>query len=185
MRTPPFLDFIYPGFQNIINRTLIGLGYNPAIKHQKVLVKHIKKQICKRLQEKEKYGDSWKRPDDFLQDIMEEGGFDPDNVNYPLIADLMCMFIFASIHTTSRACTDSVINLASRPEYMQELYEEQLEVHKEAAVLKDYTFSNGLQVPKDSEVDHYFDDVYRDESLQGSNPKSFEPFRHLNTKASA
>jgi len=113
------------------------------------------------------------------------------------------------------------MNLASRPEYMQELYEEQLEVHKEAdengilpfealnnmkkldsfireslrlsdniaslphIVLKDYTFSNGLQVSKGSTVNLYADDVYRDESLQGSNPKSFEPFRHLNTKASA
>ena len=104
---------------------------------------------------------------------------------------------------------------------MQELYEEQLEVHKEAdqngilpfealnnmkkldsfireslrlsdhiatlthVVLKDYTFSNGLQVPKDHSVNLYVDDVYRDESLQGPNQKSFEPFRHVDTNASA
>ena len=30
-------------------------------------------------------------------------------------------------------------------------------------------------------VELYFDDVYRDETLQGPNPKSFEPFRHVNT----
>ena len=54
MRIPPFLDFIYPGLQNMIYRILIRLGYNPAIKHEKILVKHIKKQVCKRFQEKEK-----------------------------------------------------------------------------------------------------------------------------------
>ena len=218
---PPFLDFIYPGFQNVINRTLLRSGNNPAIKHQKVLVKHIKKQVCKRLQEKEKYGDSWKRPDDVLQDFMEEENFDPDNINYEEMADKICFFIFVSVHSTASTCTNAIMDLASRPEYMKELYEEQLEVHKEAdengilpfealdkmkkldsfireslrldgiiaglshLVLKDHTFSNGLQVPKDYSVELYFDDIYRDESLQGPNPKSFEPFRHVNTNITA
>jgi cytochrome P450 len=194
---------------------------NPAIKHRKVLVKHLKKQICKRLQEKEKYGDSWKRPDDFLQDLMEEETFDPNNINYNEISDKFCLFIFVSIHTTSNSCTHAIMNLASRPEYAQELYEEQLEVHKEAdkngilpfdalnnmkkldsfireslrlsegfatlphVTLKDYTFSNGLQVPKNRLAFLYVDDVYLDESLQGPNPKSFEPFRHVDTNVSA
>ncbi|EXX68605.1 sterol 14-demethylase [Rhizophagus irregularis DAOM 197198w] len=113
------------------------------------------------------------------------------------------------------------MDLASRPQYMQELYEEQLEVHKEAdedgilpfealnkmkkldsfireslrltghivalehAVLKDHTFLNGLQVPKDRLVYVYVDDVNQDESLQGPNPKSFEPFRHVDANALA
>ncbi|GBC31052.1 cytochrome P450 [Rhizophagus irregularis] len=219
---PPILDFIYPGLQNYINRIIIRLGlYNPAAKHQNILIKHLKKQICKRLQDKEKYGESWKRPDDFLQDTMEEDDFDPNNVDYPFIADKLGAFIFVSIHTTSRTCANVVIDLASRPEYMQELYEEQLEVHKEAdengilpfealnnmkkldsfireslrltgfitglqhAILKDYTFSNGLQVPENYLIDLYFDDIYGDESLQGPNPKSFEPFRHLDANVPA
>ncbi|CAB4412436.1 unnamed protein product [Rhizophagus irregularis] len=154
---PPFLDIIYPGLQEYVNQ----------------------KQVCKRLQEKEKYGDSWKRPDDHLQDLMEE--HDPNNISLS----------------------------HQRPEYMQELYEEQLKVHKETnvngiipfealsdmkkldsfiretlrlsvnvagidhLVKKDYTFSNGLQIPKNCITSIYIDDVYRDE------PKSFEPFRHL------
>ena len=52
-------------------------------------------------------------------------------------------------------------------------------------VLKDYTFSNGLQVPKDHVVHLYIDDLVRDEVSQGPNPKSFEPWRHVNTNASA
>ncbi|CAB4482333.1 cytochrome P450 [Rhizophagus irregularis] len=104
---------------------------------------------------------------------------------------------------------------------MQELYDEQLEVHKKAdengifpfealnnmkrldsfikesfrlsenvttlphVTSKDYTFSNELQVPKDHSIYLYVDDIYLDESLQGPNPQSFEPFRHLNTNASA
>jgi cytochrome P450 len=219
---PPILDFIYPGIQNYINRIVVRLGlYNPAIKHQDILIKHIKRQACKRLQEKEKYGDSWKRPDDFLQDIMEQDGFDSNNVNYPSLADRICALLFASIHTTSSGCANAFMDLASRPQHMQELYEEQLEVHKEAdengvlpfealnnmkkldsfireslrltgdiaalphRVLKDYTFSNGLQVPKDHVVDIYFNDIYQDESLQGPNPNLFKPFRHLNKNSPA
>ncbi|POG68950.1 cytochrome P450 [Rhizophagus irregularis DAOM 181602=DAOM 197198] len=219
---PPFLDFIYPGLQNYVNRIVIKSGlYNPAIKHQDILIKHIKKQACKRLQEKEKYGDSWKRPDDFLQDIMEQDGFDSNNVDYSSLADRICSLLFAAIHTTTGGCANAFMDLASRPQYMQELYEEQLEVHKEAdedgilpfealnkmkkldsfireslrltghivalehAVLKDHTFLNGLQVPKDRLVYVYVDDVNQDESLQGPNPKSFEPFRHVDANALA
>ena len=212
---PKIFDFIYPGLQSYVNQIPVILGlYNPVHKHQKVLIKHIKKQIDKRLQEKQKYGDSWKRPNDFLQYFMEEEGFDSNNINYVYFVEKMAVFIFVSIHTTSRSCANAIIDLASRPEYMQELFEEQLEIHQEADengilpyealnkmtkldsfvkeslrltgdilsisrhVLNDYTFSNGLQVPKGHLVDIYFDDVIRDESLQGSNPKSFEPYRH-------
>ncbi|CAB4392603.1 cytochrome P450 [Rhizophagus irregularis] len=219
---PPILDFIFPGLQDYVNRIPIKLGlYNPATKHRDILVKHIKNQVDKRLREKQEYGDSWKRPNDLLQDFMEEQDFDPNNINYAAMADKLCIFIFASVHTTSRSCANAVMDLASRPEYMQELYEEQLEIHKKAnendilpfealnemkkldsfiresfrltgdiaalphLVLKDYTFSNGLQVQKDHVVDIYFNDVYQDESSQGPNPNLFEPFRHLNKNSSA
>jgi cytochrome P450 len=199
----------------------LGL-HNPIIKQENILIKHIKKQVYKRLQEKEKYGDSWKRPDDLLQDIMEKESIDdPNNVNYQSLAHKMFALLLPSIHTTALACANVIMDLATRPQYMQELYEEQLEVHKEAdekgvlpletfdnmkkldsfireslrltgnvigtehSTLRDYTFSNGLQVPKDHLVYVYLDDIYQDELLQGQNPGSFEPFRHVNTNASA
>ncbi|PKY61565.1 cytochrome P450 [Rhizophagus irregularis] len=138
---------------------------------------------------------------------MEE--HDPNNISCPYLLDRIYLIIFASIHTTAIAITNVILSLASRPEYMQELYEEQLKVHKETnvngiipfealsdmkkldsfiretlrlsvnvagidhLVKKDYTFSNGLQIPKNCITSIYIDDVYRDE------PKSFEPFRHL------
>ncbi|CAB4490157.1 unnamed protein product [Rhizophagus irregularis] len=220
IKIPPFLNFFYPG---LLNRILVSSGlYNPAIKHRNILIKYIKNQVCKRLQEKAKYGDSWKRPDDLLQDIIEQENIDDlNNVNYLSLADKLLLFLFASIHTTSNGCANALMDLASRPQYMQELYEEQLEVHKEAdengllpfealdnmkkldsfireslrltghilaldhSVLKDYTFSNGLQLPKDHIVKIYVDDIYQDELLQGPNPKSFEPFRHVDTNVPA
>ncbi|EXX52443.1 hypothetical protein RirG_252990 [Rhizophagus irregularis DAOM 197198w] len=170
IKIPPFLNFFYPG---LLNRILVSSGlYNPAIKHRNILIKYIKNQVCKRLQEKAKY------------------------------ADKLLLFLFASIHTTSNGCANALMDLASRPQYVQELYEEQLEVHKEAdengvlpfealdnmkkldsfireslrltghilaldhSVLKDYTFSNGLQLPKDHTVKIYVDDIYQDELLQ-------------------
>ncbi|GBC31038.2 uncharacterized protein OCT59_016124 [Rhizophagus irregularis] len=219
IKIPPFLNFFYPG---LLNRILVSSGlYNPAIKHRNILIKHIKNQVCKRLKGKAKYGDSWKRPDDLLQDIIEQENIDFNNVNYPSLADKMLLFLFASIHTTSNGCANAFMDLASHPQYIQELYEEQLEVHKEAdengvlpfealdnmkkldsfireslrlaghilaldhSVLKDYTFSNGLQLPKDHIVKIYVDDIYQDELLQGPSPKSFEPFRHLDINVPA
>ncbi|CAG8437004.1 14216_t:CDS:2 [Funneliformis mosseae] len=184
---PPILDFIYPGLQDFINHIPVRLGlYNPAAKHRNILVKHIKKQVDKRLKEKV-CQDSWERPNDLIQE----------------------------------SCTNAFIDLASRPEYIQELYEEQLQVAKEAdkngilpfealdkmkkldsfvkeslrltgdvigiphLVLKDYKFSNGLQLPKNHVVDLYFDDICHDKSLQGTNPKSFKPFRYVNKNSPA
>jgi cytochrome P450 len=219
---PPILDFIYPGIQNFIYRIVIRLGlYNPTAKYRRILHKHIINQIEKRLQEKQTYGDLWKRPNDLLQSYMEQENLGGDNLDYETIVDKLCFFIFVSVHSTSRGCANAIIDLASRPEYMQELYEEQLEIHKQAdengilpfealnemkkldcfireslrlsgsiaalqhITTKDYTFSNGLQVPKDHAVEIYIDDTIRDESSQGPNPKSFEPFRHLNKNVSA
>ncbi|PKY48137.1 hypothetical protein RhiirA4_463630 [Rhizophagus irregularis] len=86
IKIPPFLNFFYPG---LLNRILVSSGlYNPAIKHRNVLIKHIKNQVCKRLKGKAKYGDSWKRPDDLLQDIIEQENIDLNNVNYPSLADI-------------------------------------------------------------------------------------------------
>ncbi|CAG8572416.1 9506_t:CDS:2 [Funneliformis caledonium] len=219
---PPILDFIYPGLQDYINRIPVRLGlYNPAAKHRNILVKHIKKQVDKRLKERKVCQDSWERPNDLIQEFIEEKNFDPNNIDCAAIADKLAFIIFASIITTSRSCTNAFIDLASRPEYIQELYEEQLQIAKEAdksgilpfealdkmkkldsfvkeslrltgdvvgnphLVLKDYTFSNGLQLPKNHVVDLYFDDICHDKSLQGTNPKSFEPFRYVNKNSPA
>ncbi|CAB4426690.1 unnamed protein product [Rhizophagus irregularis] len=51
---------------------------------------------------------------------------DFNNVNYPLLADIILAILLPSIHTTSSGCANVVMDLASRPQYMQELYEEQL-----------------------------------------------------------
>ncbi|CAG8700253.1 3126_t:CDS:2, partial [Funneliformis mosseae] len=219
---PPIFDLIYPGLQDYVNKLTIRLGlYNPATKNLNVLVKLIKKQIGKRLQEKQEYGDLWKRPNDMLQDIIEEKGFDLNYINYSELADKMALFILISMINAPRACANALIDLASRTEYMQELYEEQLEVVKEAdkngilplgafnkmkkldsfvkeslrltgdvvafphITMKNYTFSNGLQVPRNHIVDLYYDDIYLDESLQGQNPNSFDPFRHFNKNSPA
>ncbi|GBB96360.1 hypothetical protein RclHR1_27360001 [Rhizophagus clarus] len=130
---PPILDFIYPGLHYYMNRVVVRLGlFNPAEKHRNVLTRHVKHQVDKRLREKQIYGDSWKRPDDLLQNFMEEPFFNPKNIDYEAITNRLSIFIFAAIHTTAKSVTNAVVDLASRPEYMRELYEEQLEIHKKA-----------------------------------------------------
>ena len=114
---PPFLDFIYPGLQNYVNRIPLRLGlYDPSANHRQVLTKHIKNQVDKRLKEKQTYGDSWKRPDDLLQDLIEQKNFEINNINYAALVDKIRFYIFATVHTTSRACANAMMDLASRPE---------------------------------------------------------------------
>ncbi|GET01140.1 cytochrome P450 [Rhizophagus clarus] len=130
---PPFLDFIYPGLHYYMNRVVVRLGlFDPAKKHRDVLTRHVKYQVDKRLREKQIYGDSWNRPDDLLQNFMEEPFFNPKNIDYEALANRLSIFIFAAVHTTARVMANAIIDLASRPEYMQGLYEEQLEIRKKA-----------------------------------------------------
>ena len=111
---PPFLDFIYPGLQNYVNSIPLRLGLcDPSAKHRHVLTKHIKNQVEKRLKEKQTYGDLWKRPDDLLQDLI-----DGESVDIATIVDKISSSIFASVHSTSRACSNAMMDLASRPEYI-------------------------------------------------------------------
>ncbi|CAB4395913.1 unnamed protein product [Rhizophagus irregularis] len=109
-KIPPLLNFYYPGY---LNRILVSSGlYNPAIKHRNILIKYIKNQVCNRLQGKAKYGDSWKRPDDLLQDIIEQENIDFNNVNYSSLADKIFAFLFASIHTTSTGCANALMGFS-------------------------------------------------------------------------
>ncbi|PKY50286.1 hypothetical protein RhiirA4_466689 [Rhizophagus irregularis] len=61
------------------------------------------------------------------------------------------------------------MDLASRPQYMQELYEEQLRMYRNKYRL----------------VNIYLDETYQDGLLQETNPKKFEPFRHVDANAPA
>ncbi|CAB4412470.1 unnamed protein product [Rhizophagus irregularis] len=95
---------------------------------------------------------------------------DPIILIYTALASNLKHIYFASIHSTSRACANVVVDLASRPEYMQELNEkildsfirESLRFTGDVAALptlgikRSHTFSNGLQVPKASKVGRNF-----------------------------
>ncbi|CAI2195102.1 15906_t:CDS:1, partial [Funneliformis geosporum] len=107
--------------QDYINRILIV--FNLADKHRNILVKHINEQVDKRLQDRNMYQDLWKRHNDLLQELNEEKNIDPYNIDCTVIADKLAIIIYASILSTSRSSTNAFIDLASRPEYMQELYE--------------------------------------------------------------
>ncbi|CAB4438122.1 unnamed protein product [Rhizophagus irregularis] len=85
---PPIFDLIFPGLQDFVKRIPIRLGlYNPVTRHVNTLIKHVKHQVDKRLREKQKYGDSWKRPTDLLQDFMEQKSHVVDIYSYDTYHD--------------------------------------------------------------------------------------------------
>ncbi|PKC52651.1 cytochrome P450, partial [Rhizophagus irregularis] len=62
--------------------------------------------------------------DDILEFYMSQPNFDPSNVNYNYLADLLFFLIVVGIVTTGRSLANLLFDYAGRPEYWDELYEE-------------------------------------------------------------
>ncbi|KAF0376328.1 cytochrome P450 [Gigaspora margarita] len=83
---------------------------------------------------KKKLGDAWVPPIDVLQCFLNDPEIAPDlnlnNVNYNLFADIIGIFIFASMGTSSNRASYALYELAKRKEYWQELCQEAQEINK-------------------------------------------------------
>ncbi|CAB4425030.1 unnamed protein product [Rhizophagus irregularis] len=100
------------------------IGFNPIAKHKKVLINRMKPVVENRIQQKKILGDSYKQSDDILEFYMSQPDFDPSNVNYNYLADLLFFLIVVGIVTTGRSLANLLFDYAGRPEYWDELYEE-------------------------------------------------------------
>ncbi|KAI9028902.1 cytochrome P450 [Phycomyces nitens] len=104
---------------------------SPIIKtHKEQLINAIKPAVEYRLSQAKSNPD-WKRPDDMLQDLLE-------NVKAPKhielvehLVHILTFLIFVSLHTTSENCTILLYRLLETPAIMDELVEEQKEVLKQ------------------------------------------------------
>ncbi|RIA86175.1 cytochrome P450 [Glomus cerebriforme] len=135
---PPALNFIYPN----LHRKFLSLRFrfdNPIRKHQNIILSKITPVIKQRIKDKNSLGDSWKRPNDIMQDLMEEYQIDENNVDIRNVADFLMNFIFSSVHSTSIAFTYCLHEYINNPEYHNELLEEAEGMYNEYKHLPYYT----------------------------------------------
>ncbi|RIA99441.1 cytochrome P450 [Glomus cerebriforme] len=135
---PPVLNFIYPN----LHRKFLNFRFrfdNPIRKHENIIISKITPIIKQRIKDKNTMGNSWKRPNDIMQDLMEEYPIDENNVDIRTVADFLMNFIFASSHSTSMAFTYCLSEYINNPEYHGELLEEAEGIYKEYKHLPYYT----------------------------------------------
>ncbi|KAI8065229.1 cytochrome P450 [Gongronella butleri] len=111
-------------------------------RHRAQLAAAIKPEVTRRLKAMASGDSNWDRPDDIMQDIMEN--YSPpagmDTVTY--MVNWLTQLIFAAVHTTSENSTWVLYRLLANPEVMDDLLEEQNEVLAEAG----YSASSGPEV---------------------------------------
>ncbi|CAB4383136.1 unnamed protein product [Rhizophagus irregularis] len=128
---PPFLSIIHQKLHEFVISLPFLIGFNPIAKHKKVLINRMKPVVENRIQQKKILGDSYKQSDDILEFYMSQPNFDPSNVNYSYLADLLIFLIVVGIVTTGRSLANLLFDYAGRPEYWDELYEEASTFNKE------------------------------------------------------
>ncbi|KAI8065232.1 cytochrome P450 [Gongronella butleri] len=122
-----------PWLENFPLIVRFGMWYigktSPAVKrHRAQLGNALRPEVDRRLKAMASGDSNWERPDDMLQDILEnyEKPEELDMITY--LINWMTQLIFAALHTTSENGTVVMYRLLQHPHVFEELYEEQNEV---------------------------------------------------------
>ncbi|CAG8562348.1 4398_t:CDS:10, partial [Ambispora leptoticha] len=177
------LNFIHPWFYHIVVKFI----NNPGKKNRDILMRKIKPYIAKKFENK--FNNEEKDQVDFLQICMPN--FDKNNVNESVGNKLM-LLVFAALFTNSTICNAVLRDYATRPEYWQELQDEQLSIMQEygnslsyeiggdhKVIGKKFTFSNGIEIPYGRSVSLDFSMIHGEESGFCPNADAFDGFRYV------
>ncbi|CAB4421806.1 unnamed protein product [Rhizophagus irregularis] len=132
---PPLLNFIYNGLHKRYILYKFRYTNNPIKTHRKVIISKITPVIKKRIADQKEFGNSWERPDDIMQELMEKSKRDHENVDIGWVADFIMCFIFGSVHNTSQTLAQCLFDYINNPEYHKDLIEEAERIHSEYKVL--------------------------------------------------
>ncbi|KAI8065228.1 cytochrome P450 [Gongronella butleri] len=105
---------------------LIGKTSTKVRRHRKQLAEALRPEVERRI--KESADSNWDRPDDMLQNIMENFTPPPDMDLITYLVNWLTQLIFAALHTTSENSTVVLYRLMQNPGLWDELYREQNEV---------------------------------------------------------
>ncbi|RIA99695.1 cytochrome P450 [Glomus cerebriforme] len=126
MRIPEYLGFIHPWF---FQQSIIRFGGKNIEKIQKNVIDKIRPDIEERLKQERKYGDGLKPPVDCIQFLLNQPGVDKENIDYMWISGQLLAITFVAISTTVTTINNFLLDLASRPEYLDSLLEEQEQIN--------------------------------------------------------
>ncbi|KAI9490971.1 cytochrome P450 [Zychaea mexicana] len=115
-------------FPRLMGMQMRLLGkFSPTVQgYRQKMIEGMTPEIEKRLEGAK--NPSWERPDDILQDLLEDNPPEPGTSVAEHCVNWMFSLIFASVHTTSENATVVIYRLLENPELMDELLEEQNEV---------------------------------------------------------
>ncbi|RUP47699.1 cytochrome P450, partial [Jimgerdemannia flammicorona] len=166
---------------------------NPTSRHRAVVCRVTGPEIERRKKEAREQGDSWNRPQDILQILIDNFPSDtPAPVVTQDVSHNLLTLIFVSIHTTTMHSVLALYVLADYEEYVQELLDEQdavmaeEEAEEEAGEPRaDFGFSPKA-IKKMAKLDSLLrESIMYDEELQGPDPENFNPWRFVNKNKQA
>ncbi|KAI8394317.1 cytochrome P450 [Radiomyces spectabilis] len=105
-------------------------------KHRKQLREAMQPVVEERLRQKAT-NPNWVKPNDILQDIMDEFSCPPGIDYTTYLVDWITQLIFAALHTTSENCTVALYRILDTPGLVDELFEEQQQVLKQEGYSED------------------------------------------------
>ncbi|RUP47566.1 cytochrome P450 [Jimgerdemannia flammicorona] len=171
---------------SILYQRFLFTFMNPASKHIAVVCRVTGPEVERRMKEAREQGDSWNRPRDILQDMIDQLPSDlPAPFVTKTISNNFMSLIFASIHTTTQNSSLVLYALADYEEYVQELLDEQKAVLAEGEAEEpgvEFGFSSNA-IKKMAKLDSFLREF--DEELQGPDPENFNPWRFVNKNKQA
>lgn len=103
-------------------------GLLPQVRHARKILDHVKTDIIVPMilerRQKEANDSNYRKPDDFMQWMMDTADNDYDKQPGNIAQGLMIIMALAVIHTSTITITQSLYDLLIRPEYVQPLRQE-------------------------------------------------------------
>ncbi|OOQ86347.1 putative cytochrome P450 [Penicillium brasilianum] len=166
----PFPDFLHP----IVGRML------PSSRSLDRQLVHIKDQVLGPLIEKRRRMEagsnpSYKKPDDFLQWMMDLAKTEKESHPHNLAHRLLGITSMAVVHTSAMSLTHSLYDLLVMKQWIQPLLEE---IQIELSDWRDLTLSAGLLLPKGTHICMAAGPISRDSEVV-EDPEVFDAFRFV------
>ncbi|CAI2188872.1 11784_t:CDS:2, partial [Funneliformis geosporum] len=155
---PPALNFIYFNLHRKFIMFKFRYLNNPIKIHRNVILTKITPVINQRISDKNNLRDSWKRPIDIMQELMDKFMVDEKSVDIESVADFIMIFIFSSVHSTSLTFTQCLFDYVNNHEYHKELLEEAEKIYDDDKLLLHYTISKSDKMER---LDHFIKESFR------------------------
>ncbi|OZJ05603.1 hypothetical protein BZG36_01483 [Bifiguratus adelaidae] len=153
---------LLPSVQKFFIRYLWQYVFN-VNRSYKVIIEAIEPEIQERERGMNGEIPGWERPNDILQDLIEDalprGEERGDMLRY--IAQDIVVLVFVSIHTTSHNSNLALWYLALHPEYVDELLDEQKQVFSETSDEDQGTPWTGTAIKKMVKLDSFVRETFR------------------------